>query len=82
MSETYISLLAQVPLVGIFIWFTLKLIAIFQTAQDARDKAYIESLSSIVKSLQDHDTHVDVLFRQAINAVEHNAQMRTRRDDA
>lgn len=69
MPDTYISLLAQVPLVGIFIWFTLKLITIFQTAQDARDKAYVESLSTIVKSLNDHDAHVDQRFNEAMDAV-------------
>lgn len=39
-SEYYISLLVQIPLVGIFVWFSLQLIAIFLRAIDARDQQW------------------------------------------
>ena len=39
-TETYIGLLIQVPLVGIFIFFTLKVISIFMDSLDKRDQAW------------------------------------------
>jgi hypothetical protein len=35
--EPYIGLLVQIPLVGIFVWFSLQLIAIFLKSIEARD---------------------------------------------
>ena len=43
--ESYFSLLVQVPLVGIFVWFALKLINSFQTSLEKRDtqwQAFLE----------------------------------------
>jgi len=45
MTTDYIGLLIQIPLVGIFVWFSLKLIDSFLKAIDARDlqwRAFIE----------------------------------------
>ncbi len=39
-GEAYIGLLIQVPLVGIFVWFSLKMITIFMASIDERDKAW------------------------------------------
>ncbi|MBS4062729.1 MAG: hypothetical protein KG029_20205 [Bacteroidetes bacterium] len=40
----YIGLLIQVPLVGVFIWFALQLVAIFLKAIEARDKQWQDFL--------------------------------------
>ena len=37
MMETYIGLLIQVPLVGVFIWFALRLVDIFLKSLEQRD---------------------------------------------
>ncbi len=39
-TEAYISLLIQVPLVGAFIWFALRLISIFMASLDRRDASW------------------------------------------
>lgn len=36
-SDAYIGLLIQVPLVGVFIWFALKLVSIFMESLEKRD---------------------------------------------
>ena len=38
--ESYIGLLIQIPLVGIFVWFSLQLISIFLKSLDARDQQW------------------------------------------
>lgn len=38
--EAYIGLLIQIPLVGIFVWFSLDLIAKFLKSIDARDEQW------------------------------------------
>ncbi len=38
--EPYIGLLIQVPLVGVFIWFALRLISIFMASLDKRDESW------------------------------------------
>jgi len=42
--EQYIGLLIQVPLVGIFVWFSLAMIKLFTDLIDRRDKAWQEFL--------------------------------------
>lgn len=39
--EPWVNLLIQVPLVGIFVWFTLTIMARFQDAQEKRDTAFL-----------------------------------------
>ena len=38
--EPYIGLLIQVPLVGVFIWFALKLVSIFMESLEKRDQQW------------------------------------------
>ena len=45
MMSDYIALLIQVPLVGIFIWFTLKIVDRFMLSLDQRDKQWQEFLT-------------------------------------
>jgi hypothetical protein len=35
--EPYVGLLIQIPLVGIFVWFSLQLISVFLKSIDSRD---------------------------------------------
>lgn len=44
MTGDYLSLLLQIPLVGIFVWFVLRLNEKNQTAQDRRDAEWREFL--------------------------------------
>lgn len=43
--EAYIGLLIQIPLVGIFVWFSIQLINTFLKAIEERDKAWREFLA-------------------------------------
>lgn len=43
--EAYVGLLIQIPLVGIFVWFSLQLIATFLKAIEQRDQAWREFLA-------------------------------------
>jgi len=48
-ETTLWGLLAQIPLVGIFVWFTLKIISIFMTELKMRDeqwRAFLEEQRS------------------------------------
>lgn len=42
--ENYIGLLIQVPIVGIFIWFTIKIVDRFMASMDQRDSQWQEFL--------------------------------------
>ena len=43
--EAYIGLLIQIPLVGIFVWFSLQLISTFLKAIEQRDQAWRDFLA-------------------------------------
>lgn len=51
--EAYIGLLIQVPLVGIFVWFSLTVIKIFLTSLDKRDEQWQSFLEEQRKSYHD-----------------------------
>jgi hypothetical protein len=53
--DAWISLFIQVPLVGVFVWYSLELTRRNQAAQDLRDKAYLEALEKISTKLEEHD---------------------------
>jgi Na+/phosphate symporter len=48
--NSYIGLLIQVPLVGMFIWFTLRQNKDFLTAMERRDEQWREFLSNHTES--------------------------------
>jgi len=48
--EPYISLLIQVPLVGIFVWFAQNMIKQFNDSIDKRDSAWREFLKEHTQS--------------------------------
>lgn len=43
--EAYVGLLIQIPLVGIFVWFSLQLISTFLKAIEQRDQAWRDFLA-------------------------------------
>jgi hypothetical protein len=44
--EAYIGLLIQIPLVGIFVWFSLQLISIFLKSMEALRNSFIQSIDA------------------------------------
>jgi hypothetical protein len=79
MSESFISLLTQIPLVAAFIWYSLKLQERYQTSMDKRDaqielrdKTYLSALAAISSSMQAHDMKTDM----AINRMEERTRPR------
>ena len=61
-DASWVSLLVQVPLVGVFIWFTLKMIRLNQEAQAKRDEAYLAALDRISEKLELHDLNTREAF--------------------
>jgi hypothetical protein len=61
-DASWVSLLVQVPLVGVFIWFTLRMITINQEAQAKRDQAYLAALDRISEKLEQHDLNTREAF--------------------
>ena len=56
--ETYIGLLIQVPLVGVFIWFALRLVDTFLKTLEARDKQWQEFLTQQRKETNEAMTNL------------------------
>ena len=52
-AEAYIGLLIQVPLVGIFVWFALTVIRIFQNSLEKRDQQWQSFFDEQRKSYHD-----------------------------
>lgn len=57
-AEAYIGLLIQVPLVGIFIWFTLKIVDRFLLSLDNRDKQWQSFLDAERKEMNEAMTNL------------------------
>jgi hypothetical protein len=58
--ESWASLLIQVPLVGVFIWYSLESQKRYQTSMDKRDEAYLTALDKITDRM---DTVEDIVTR-------------------
>ena len=69
-DASWVSLLVQVPLVGVFIWFTLKMIRLNQDAQAKRDEAYLAALDRISEKLELHDLNTREAFGVLIDRKE------------
>ena len=69
-DASWVSLLVQVPLVGVFIWFTLKMIRLNQEAQAKRDEAYLAALDRISEKLELHDLNTREAFGVLIDRKE------------
>lgn len=66
------SLIAQVPLVAAFIYFSLESNKRFQQSMDKRDDAYLSMLAKIDARMDAHDLHT----RQAIAQMEERTRPR------
>lgn len=55
--ENWISLAVQVPIVGLFIWFTLEMNKRNQEAMATRDEAYLAALEKITQAVSSLDTN-------------------------
>lgn|GEM_PF-1926456 len=67
--ETYIGLLIQVPLVGVFIWFTLKIVDRFMASLDARDKQWQDFLAQQRKETNEAMTSLATRLGEEIKSV-------------
>lgn len=64
--EPYISLLLQVPLVGIFVWFSLQVINLFLKSLDARDQQWKAWLEAERRANQEAVSHMASRFADEI----------------
>jgi len=67
--ESYIGLLIQVPLVGIFVWFALQVIKTFTESIERRDKAWQDFLEQQRKSNAESVAHMAQRFADEIRNV-------------
>lgn len=51
-AQSWVALLVQVPLVGVFIWYSLKLADIHQKSLCARDEAYLDTLATLTQKIE------------------------------
>jgi hypothetical protein len=69
MNDTYISLLIQVPLVGIFVWFSLRLISVFLASLEKRDAQWQAFLEEQRKASHEAIAHMAGRFSDEIKAL-------------
>jgi hypothetical protein len=67
--EAYIGLLIQIPLVGIFVWFSLQLITIFLKSLDARDVQWRSFMEQERKANQEAISHMSARFADEIRTL-------------
>jgi hypothetical protein len=67
--EPYLSLLIQIPLVGIFVWFSLQLINLFLKSLDQRDQQWKAWLESERKANQEAVAHMAARFADEIRTL-------------
>jgi len=76
-TDAWINLLVQVPLVGIFVWFTLQQQKSFQAFLKERDDKFLASLEKLTNEFTDHDERVN----KAITTMEERTRPRGSRKD-
>ncbi len=69
MQDSYISLLIQIPLVGIFVWFSLRLISIFMASLEKRDEQWRVFLEEQRQSSQDAIAYMAGRFADEIKVL-------------
>ncbi len=67
--EPYVGLLIQIPLVGIFVWFSLQLITTFLNSLDARDKQWQMFMEQERKANSEALTHMAQRFSDEIRTL-------------
>lgn len=64
MSEQWISLLIQVPLVGVFIWFALTNQKQFMDALDKRDEAFEKRNTAVIDAIDRLNNAIDARLHE------------------
>ena len=67
--EGWIGLLVQIPLVGIFVWFSLQLISYFLKSIDTRDQAWREFMNQQREANNMAIQHMATRFSDEIRAL-------------
>lgn len=67
--DQYIGLLIQIPLVGIFVWFSLQLISIFLKSIDARDQQWRQWMELERKTGHEATAHMAAHFADEIHVL-------------
>lgn len=65
--ESWITLGIQVPLVGLFIYFSITMIDKFLKSIDVLSKIFAETVTSITKTYTDSDDKRDTSWREFMN---------------
>ena len=68
-AEQYVGLLVQVPLVGIFIWFTLRIVDRFMASLDKRDTQWQSFLEEQRKLTNESISNMAARFGDDIKEV-------------
>jgi hypothetical protein len=67
--DAYIGLLIQIPLVGIFVWFSLRLIDLFLKSLDLRDAQWKEFIKQEREASNIAITHMAQRFADEIRSL-------------
>jgi hypothetical protein len=67
--SSYLGLLVQVPLVGIFVWFSLKLVGLFLAALDKRDEQWQQFIAQQQAMAQEATRNMAVRFADEIRVL-------------
>lgn len=68
-AETWLGLLIQIPLVGIFVWFSLQLITVFLKSIDARDAQWRDFFKQQQAANNEAIAHMAQRFADEIKAI-------------
>ena len=77
MSDTWVNLLIQVPLVGVFIWFALTNQREFMAALDKRDEAFEKRNAAVIAAIDRLNAAIDARLNElASTSEEHDRWVR------
>ena len=79
--NAWIGLFVQVPLVGIFIWYSIKMQERFQQSLDRRDEQYERRNNALVEAITANTQQLSELTREIIAERQQAAQPRRRNGD-
>lgn len=61
-ATNWVQVLIQLPIVGVFIWYSLELQRRYQDSNDKRDEAYLKVLEKIADKLDKHDREIGAMI--------------------
>lgn len=62
--KDWFTILIQLPIVAVFIWYSLRLQERFLTSMENRDKEFLEALNKVSSVLQSHDERLSRFIDQ------------------